>query len=617
VVRTQYAYDLANLLYDKEYFAPRTQLHVANRPYLINLISDLLLPSVRVAFKFLQTSTRDNSKQRDEAARELATVFEQDRYQIPVRLPSISEVLTDSELSIVFSRLQTLDFGDLDKAFILDAVGNYFCPSAFQAAVSGSTDAHGILGFVESKATGLQPMPLSPQQAATLYDSYKLTVAGFGSSLSSQQVQAIVPDGHKYLLSNSYLEEVKANSGRAVENIDFVSGKFTNQGAELSKQVSVYEKPTAIPRASLPLKAQSFVSSSLVNFEVRRDRLLWLGLSHAQVQRLDKLDDINMHQNLVAELTSLEFVSTSTSALAVFHQPVEGKAVTFSYVQPLRPPCRILVVLISRKIAHAYEYACCISDEGTHTGFKQKQVFARYLNEFRLGLDVSPFDWHSHLPFAQQIKCPVSLSKINFGIVISTTRGPEAVFFFQERISLFGYSRFEFGAYYSHVFGVPQQYPKFQSHAATGEDLLQPLLVELVAEAYEVLEKFSVDKTSFVISSTYRGPLDGAVDLSAESIKLVHDCVDSGHLVLDLNNSYSTTSSGFDIFSSLLATVHISNNPLICSEQLHSPTFGCLLMVIRIGNAFGLFTMPVCELEHHPKLVASLAAGLTLDEPME
>ncbi len=157
------------------------------------------------------------------------------------------------------------------------------------------------------------------------------------------------------------------------------------------------------------------------------------------------------------------------------------------------------------------------------------------------------------------------------------------------------------------------------------KDKPSSLLSEIVAEVYEVLEKVSPLKTSFLVTFRYTGLVQGLLDLKTESIAFVFSCINSSYLAYDSDFSFSTSSAGFHLFTKYILQLKLSqkntsdssNNPSPLHFDIHNTPFHLLQIVINVENAFGLISMPVHELVHHPALVSSLVAGLILDEPME
>ena len=92
-----------------------------------------------------------HSAAHDEAAKELADLFENPAFRFPFRLPTMSEQLRDSELEDYFSQLSLFKdkIGDLKMK---DYIGNFFKISALKAAVLGDTEAHGLQTFLQGNS---------------------------------------------------------------------------------------------------------------------------------------------------------------------------------------------------------------------------------------------------------------------------------------------------------------------------------------------------------------------------------------------------------------------------------------------------------------------------------
>jgi len=166
-VRTSSAYHFENLLYYLPRFGGAEGLArlVANN----TLQTDLLLqipPVFREAWRCMQSSGghRVDASQVDAAAIELADLFAHPDIELPVRLPSLSEQIQESELHAWLTKSPLFLDSKVGEVNLLNFLGNYFKPSALKAAVTQDSNHSDLCAFLHSKnrlVPALKPTPLS------------------------------------------------------------------------------------------------------------------------------------------------------------------------------------------------------------------------------------------------------------------------------------------------------------------------------------------------------------------------------------------------------------------------------------------------------------------------
>ena len=249
VIRTTSAYSLTKLLYHLPSFGGiQGLINLQKQDKLLESVLDAIPFVCRLPFTVLQQpGTHSNAK--DEAARLLADYLNVSHATLPVRLPTLEEIVQEAEVESIFSHSpQYINLvNDFEKYAL---VGNYFKPSAFLVAVLGDTNT-GLRTF-------LSDAPFAPQQCKplSLEDMKKChsqlineveALCRTEPSLVSRIHRTIIPVGYEFLLREDFDAKLRIFCQAPVSYPDVLKRAFKLQDIpqHVLNQVSKKQEPVS------------------------------------------------------------------------------------------------------------------------------------------------------------------------------------------------------------------------------------------------------------------------------------------------------------------------------------------------------------------------------------
>jgi hypothetical protein len=166
----------------------------------------------REPFLFIQRHEGAPNETTDQATNTLACYFEQELVLLPFRLPNLSEISREAEVDFIFQQSPSL-LEIMHEEHKLSLIGNFFKPSAFEAAVLGQQETGGLLHFCKAATGELLPScPVGIQQALTLHANLVKkvrTMLKTESSRAQSICEAMVPPEYGYLLQLSFYNQFR------------------------------------------------------------------------------------------------------------------------------------------------------------------------------------------------------------------------------------------------------------------------------------------------------------------------------------------------------------------------------------------------------------------------
>ena len=212
IIRTVSAYKLSKLLYHLPSFGGlRGLANLLIQGKLLAAVLQCLPCKIREAFQNLQRHNGDHTAESDTAAKELASYLDNPELMLAVRLPSLAEIEEEAEVGTIFAHSPNM-CEIMSEETKLALIGNFFKPSAFEAAIFGAPDQIGFEHFCVASAypaSGVKPARIEEALTAhaTLKDAVKQLLCTRKHLLSSLQ-ESYVPPQYAYLLKTGFFRPV-------------------------------------------------------------------------------------------------------------------------------------------------------------------------------------------------------------------------------------------------------------------------------------------------------------------------------------------------------------------------------------------------------------------------
>ena len=175
-------------------------------------VTNLLPLKCREPFLYIQRHQGSPTQATDQATATLAGYFEQDCIVLPIRLPTLAEVIRESEIAFIFDQsLTTIEL--MHEEHKRSLVGNFFKPSAFEAAILGGPGSHGFLHFCRQGAfESPRAAPLAVEKASAahlqLLSTVKRTLKMEDKGLNSI-CEAMVAAEYGFLRAPAFFDKFK------------------------------------------------------------------------------------------------------------------------------------------------------------------------------------------------------------------------------------------------------------------------------------------------------------------------------------------------------------------------------------------------------------------------